>query len=104
MMANEASLEKGLNQSLTVGSLSRLLVRAGNLLSGVCFKSLGPPSVSTGERSVFMSWDNGHHHLEAEVEIGKPNEWFYRNRDTGEIAGDTFGDSSWEAYFERLAQ
>lgn len=92
--------------TITIGSLSRLLVRAGNLLSGISceIKGLGPPAVSTGERTVFMSWDVGPHHLEVEVETGKPSEWFYRNRVTGELAGETFEDTCWMPYFERLAQ
>jgi hypothetical protein len=54
------------------------------------------PSACTGpDGQILYSWDKGEHHFEVEIIPGKPMEFFYRNRKTGELWGEeyTLGDS-----------
>lgn len=58
--------------------------------------ALPVPSACTGpDGQMFYSWDQGRHHLELEIIPGKPAEFFYRDRETGQFWGDdyTVGDA-----------
>ena len=51
---------------------------------------LPAPSAATGPDGImFYSWDKGEHHFEVEIFPDDSTEFFYRNRMTGEICGDT---------------
>lgn len=54
------------------------------------------PSACTGpDEQILYSWDKGEHHFEVEIIPGKPMEFFYRDRKTGDLWGEeyTLGDS-----------
>jgi len=58
-------------------------------------KAAGPslpiPSAGTGPQGVmFYSWDKGDHHLETEIFPDRDTEFFYRNRQTGELWGEDY--------------
>lgn len=54
-------------------------------------RRLPTPSACTGpDGAMFCCWDDGAHHLEIEIFPARPAEYFYRNRETGELAGDEF--------------
>jgi hypothetical protein len=53
--------------------------------------SIPVPSAGTGpDGQMFYSWDKGIHHLEAEVFPDRAAEFFYRNRQTGELWGEDY--------------
>jgi hypothetical protein len=57
--------------------------------------SMPVPSAATGPDGVmFYSWDNGEHHLEAEIFPDRDTEFFYRNRSTGELWGEDYSGGS----------
>lgn len=70
--------------------LSRNAAAAGALVFWAAEAAgLPVPAAAVGpDGGLAYSWDAGPHHLEAEINDGRPTEWFYRNRDTGEFWGD----------------
>jgi hypothetical protein len=46
------------------------------------FSAAPPAACPTDEGGLFMSWDNGRHHLEVEVSAASRFEWFYLDRET----------------------
>jgi hypothetical protein len=39
---------------------------------------------------MFYSWDRGKHHMELEIIPGQPAQFFYRNRETGQLWGEDY--------------
>lgn len=53
------------------------------------------PSAGTGPDGVmYYSWDREEHHLEAEIYPDQNSEFFYRNRQTGELWGEYYSDGA----------
>jgi hypothetical protein len=53
------------------------------------------PAACTGpDGQMLYTWDRGKHHLELEIIPGQSAEYFYRDRETGELWGEdyTIGD------------
>jgi hypothetical protein len=49
---------------------------------------LGVPDACSGpDGQLLYTWDRGRHHLEVELVPGGPDEFFYRDRESGWIAG-----------------
>ena len=63
-----------------------------------------PAAVTGPDGEMFYSWNRGPHHLELEIIPGQPAEWFYRNRETEEYAGDdwTVGEIFPKGWFHKV--
>jgi hypothetical protein len=49
------------------------------------------PAACTGpDGKMFYSWDHGRHHLELEIIPGQDAEFFYRDRETGQLWGEDY--------------
>ena len=49
-------------------------------------RMISVPAACTGaDGKMFYSWDRGRHHLELEIAPGQDSEFFYRDRETGEL-------------------
>jgi hypothetical protein len=49
-----------------------------------------PAACSGPDGQMFYSWDHGKHHLELEIIPGKAAEFFYRDRQSGELWGEDY--------------
>ena len=53
--------------------------------------SLPVPAACTGpDGKLLYTWDRGRHHLELEIIPGQAAEFFYRDRETGELWGEDY--------------
>jgi hypothetical protein len=49
------------------------------------------PAACTGpDGQLLYVWDRGRHHLELEIIPGQPAEWFYRDRQSGQLWGEDY--------------
>lgn len=66
--------------------LARLAWDAWNSLSAATGNSLPVPDACPGsEGELLYTWDRDEHHLELEIFPAAPAEFFYRNRQTGDL-------------------
>lgn len=78
MIALESSLQEN------TGKLVKYIwYRLKNNIPGVI--GLRVPVLDILDNGVMLTWDHGNYHLDAEVYLDEPIEFFFRNRQTGEI-------------------
>jgi hypothetical protein len=71
-------------ESSTEPSLSSLVKTLWEKVCGNCPGVLMVPFLNLRDNGVLLTWDNGPHHLDIEISLGVPFDFFYMNRKTEE--------------------
>lgn len=79
------------NPPLISAGIASAARRAWEILFEATGYALPIPAACTGpDGKLLYSWDKGRHHLELELIPGQPAEFFYRDRQTGDLWGEDY--------------
>lgn len=89
-----------LKKMVDIGEISNETAEEANKMWLLLSPIILAPSVGVNANGkVLFNWDQGKHHLELEV---SPAEFFYRNRETGELWSEYFNGQLTEELSQKL--